>query len=71
MKFIATKLIRSAAPMSPPVCNVGDEVVIKGWYCKDGPTAITVNGKDDCVPFSWVVSAGMPPEMAAKIPTMS
>ena len=69
MEFVATKQVRSNAPMSPIVCDVGDTITVDGWYCKDGPTVIKVKSlkhgdtRQCCIPFSWVEEMGAPPEL--------
>lgn len=67
VNFAATKQVRSMAPMSPVICDVGDTVTVEGWYCRQGPTVIDVNGEKHCIPFGWVQEAGFPAEMESQI----
>lgn len=67
IEFTATRYIRCMAPMSPIICQPGDTVVVKGWYCERGPTAIKVGGKPHCIPFSWLEEAGFPSDAMQRI----
>ncbi len=58
--FRATRAVHSMAPGTPRIISQGDTVNVLGWYCQDGPTALTIENswKKHCIPFSWVVEAG-------------
>lgn len=56
--FTATKAVYSMSIGCPAIALPGDEVKVIGWFCPSGPTAFTVNGKEFCTPFSWLVEMG-------------
>jgi hypothetical protein len=66
--FTSKKQIRSMAPGSPVIADVGDTIRVYGWHCLLGPTVIRVNERrKDCIPFSWVKEMGAPRNLAKKM----
>ena len=65
-QFVATKQVRSMAPGSPVICEIGATVQVFGWHCKEGPTVIKVDRalQKDCIPFSWVKEMGAPSNLS-------
>ena len=57
-KFKAKNPVRSREIGCPVIISPGDTVEVLGWVCQDGPTVYLIDGKKDCVPFSWLVEAG-------------
>ena len=68
-EFTATARVDSCA-IGPDrtICQPGDKIVINQWYCFNGPTSLTVNGRQHCIPFSWVIEMGAPAELASYMP---
>lgn len=68
VQFTSKKQIRSMAPGSAVIADVGDTISVFGWYCLEGPTLIKVNEKrKDCIPFSWVKEMGAPRNIKSKM----